>query len=91
MDNQFSTFDSSQNHYLGIHHSTARGATGSVPVHIGTGTLVTRDEDLSRGTMPMPTFARKGLVDHKFIMSGGHSADICAWTAKTTDIGTTIR
>ena len=55
--NQFSTFDSSQNHYQGIHHSTTPGATGSVPVHIGRGTLVARDEDRIKGTIPMPTFA----------------------------------
>ena len=35
------------------------GATGSVPVHIGTGTLAARDEDLNRGTIPMHTFARR--------------------------------
>ena len=57
--NQFSTSDSSRNHYQGIHHSTTPGATGSVPVHIGTGTLVARDEDLTGGTIPMPTFARR--------------------------------
>ena len=44
-----------------------QGATGSVPVHIGTATLVARDEDLNTGTIPMPTFARK------FIISGGYS------------------
>ena len=57
--NQFSTFDSSQNHYRRIHHSATPGATGSVPVPLGTGTLVARDEDLTRGTIPMPTFARR--------------------------------
>ena len=57
--NQFSTVDSSRNHSQGIHHSTTPGATGSVPVHIGTGTLVARDEDLNRGTIPMPTIARR--------------------------------
>ena len=34
--NQFPTFDSSQKHYQGIHHSTTPGATGSILVHIGT-------------------------------------------------------
>ena len=32
----FSTFDSSRNHYQGIHHCTTPGAAGSIPVHIGT-------------------------------------------------------
>ena len=36
-----------------------RGVTGSVPLHIGTGTPVARDKDLNRGTIPMPTFARR--------------------------------
>ena len=56
---KFSTFDSSRNHFQGIHHSTTRGATGSVPVHIGTGDSGARGEDLTKGTIPMPTFARK--------------------------------
>ena len=38
--NQFFTFDSPRDHPQGIHHSTTAGATGSVLVHIGTGTLV---------------------------------------------------
>ena len=36
---QFSTFDSSPNHYLGIHRSTTPSATGTIPVYIGTETL----------------------------------------------------
>ena len=28
-------------------------------MHVGTGTLVARDEDLTVGTIPMPTFARR--------------------------------
>ena len=54
---QFSTSDSSRNHYQRIHHSVTPGATGSVPVHCDTGTVVARDEDLNKGTIPMPTFA----------------------------------
>ena len=34
-------------------------ATGAVPVHIGTGTPVARDEDRIRGTIPIPTFASR--------------------------------
>ena len=45
------------------------GDTGSVRVHIGIRTLVARDEDRTRSTFSMPTFARKA-VDHKFIVSG---------------------
>ena len=57
--NQFSTVDSFRNHYQRIHHSTTPGDTWSVPVHIGTRTSVARDEHLNRGTIPIPTFARR--------------------------------
>ena len=56
---QISTILSSRNHYQRIHHSMTLGDTGSVPVHIGTITPVARDEVLNRGTIPMPTFARR--------------------------------
>ena len=65
--NQLSTFDSSQNHYQRIHHCTTPGATGSVPVHIGTGTLVGRDDDRIKDTIPMPTFARRPSTMSLFI------------------------
>ena len=42
-----------------MHHFTTPGAAGSSPVHFGTGTLVARDEDLNRETIPMPTFVRR--------------------------------
>ena len=54
-----STVDSSRNHYQGIYHHRTPGVTGSIPVHIGTGTPVARDEERNRGTIPMPTFARR--------------------------------
>ena len=57
--NKFSTVDSSRNPYQRIHHSMTPGDTGSVPVHIGTRTLVARYEDLNRGSIPMPTFGRR--------------------------------
>ena len=53
---------SSRNHYQGIHHFATPGATGSVPAHIGTGTPVARDENRLRGTIPMPTFARRSTM-----------------------------
>ena len=56
---QFSTIDASRNHYQRIHHSMTPGASGSVAVHIGTGTPAARDEDLNRSTIPMPTIARR--------------------------------
>ena len=54
--NHVSTCQSSRK---GIHHSTTPGTTGSLPVHIGTGTPVARDEGRIKGTTPMPTFARR--------------------------------
>ena len=63
----FLTFDSSRNHYQGI-HSTTPGATGSVPVHIGTGTPVARDENRIRGTILMPTFARRPSTMSSFLL-----------------------
>ena len=65
--NQCSTFDSSPNHCQGIHHSTTPGVPGSIPVHIGTGTPVARDEDKNRGTIPMPTFARRPSTMNSFL------------------------
>ena len=86
----FTTFDSSQNHFQGTRHSTTPGAAGSIPVHIGTGLPVARDEDLTRGTIPMPTCARRPST---MISSntGGNSAEPYVWTATTADIGTAIR
>ena len=57
--NQFATFDSSQNHHQGIHHCTTPRETVSVPQAIGTGTSFARDEERIKGTIPMPTFARR--------------------------------
>ena len=57
--NHVSTFDSSQNHHQGIHHCTTPRETGSVPQTTGTGTSFARDEERIKGTIPMPTFARR--------------------------------
>ena len=42
-----------------IPHSITLGTAGSISVLIGTGDSDARDEDLTRGTIPMPTFARR--------------------------------
>ena len=57
--NQIPTFDSSQNHHQGIHYCTVPRETGSVPQAEGTGTSFARDDKQNRGTIPMPTFARR--------------------------------
>ena len=57
-------------------HSVTPGAAGSVPVQIGTGTPVARDEDLKRGTIPMPTFARRpSTISSLFPVDIPHSKD----------------
>ena len=88
--NQFSTVDSPRNLCQRIHHSMTPCDTGSVPVHIGTGTLVARDEDQNKGHNSNADICKKA-VGHEFIISGGHSAEFYGWTAKTADSGTAIR
>ena len=46
---------------------TTPSDTVSMPVHIGTGTPVARDEDQHRSTMPMPTFARRPPTMSSFL------------------------
>ena len=55
--NPRSMFESSQTPCQGILHSTTPSATGAVPVHVCTGTLVARSEDRTGSTIPMPNFA----------------------------------
>ena len=60
--NQFSTFGLPRNLSQGIYHGVAhktQNETESVPRATGTGTSFTRDDKQSRGTIPMPTFARR--------------------------------
>ena len=64
--NQFSTMKSSRNHYQTIHHCVTPRDTGSIPVHLGAATPVARDEDQNRGTIPMPTFARRPSTTSSF-------------------------
>ena len=56
--NQFSTFDSSQNHHQEIHPCAPQRERGSVQQATGSGTPFARDDKQSRDTIPMPTFAR---------------------------------
>ena len=63
---QFSTADSSRNHYQRIHHSFTPGDTRSVPVHTCTRTLVAIDEDRNKGTIPTSTFARRRTLSSLF-------------------------
>ena len=57
--NQFSTFDSLRDHPQGIDSCGTQRERGSVPQATGTGTFFTRDDKQNRGTIPMPTYARR--------------------------------
>ena len=57
------------------------GKPGSVPVHVGTRTL---------GHNSNADICKKA-VDYEFINTGGYSAEVYGWTAKTANIGTSIR
>ena len=70
--NQFSTLGSFKEFFLhgatpgNIAHDTRR-ETESVPRAIGTGTSFARDDEQSRGTIPMPMFARRASTMSLFI------------------------
>ena len=51
------------------------GTAGSIPVRIGTESLVARDEDRNKDTIPMPTFARRPSA-----MSSSFPVDIAQGT-----------
>ena len=57
--NQFLRFKHPEIVIKEIPHSITLGTAGSISVLIGTGDSGARDEDLTRGTIPMPTFARR--------------------------------
>ena len=48
-------------------------------------TLVARDEDQNRSTIPMPTFARRPS-GHEFIISGGNSTEFHGWDSEGQQI-----
>ena len=60
--NQFSTYGSPGDHSQGIQYGVAhktKRETESVPRATGTGTSFARDDEQNKGTIPMPTFARR--------------------------------
>ena len=57
--NQFSTFDSPRDHHQEIHPCEPQRERGSVPQAAGSGTPFTRDDKQGKGTIPMPTCARR--------------------------------
>ena len=85
--NPRSVFESSQNPSQGILDTTTPSATGAVPVHVCTGTLVARSEEQTGSTIPMPTFAGKPSTMNS-LSSCGYPTEFYGWTAKTADIGT---
>ena len=60
-------FDASQTPHEGILHSAAPRATGKVPVHGSTGTLVARDEERLGSTIPMPMFAGRPSTMNSYL------------------------
>ena len=89
--NQFSTFDSPRDHHQEIHPCAPQRKRGSVPQAAGSGTPFTRDDKQGKGTIPMPTCARRPSTMRPFYNTGGTSAEFYGWTAKTANIGTAIR
>ena len=54
------------------------GETRSAPVHLGTGTLVAKDEDLNGGTIPLLTFARRpSTISSSFLVDITLSTFLC--------------
>ena len=81
-------FETSQTPYRGILHSTTPSTTGEIPVRICTGAPVAGDEERIGSTIPMPTFAsRPSTMNY----AGGYSTEFHGWTAKTADIGASVR
>ena len=73
----FSTFDSSRDRPQGIHSCAPQRERGSVPQAAGSETL-------------FADICRKA-VDFEFHNTGGLSAELYGWTAKTANFGTSIR
>ena len=67
MGNPRLMFESSQTPYQGILHSTNPSATGAVPVHGSTGTLVARDDERIGSTTTMPMSARRPSTMNSFL------------------------
>ena len=55
--NQFSTFDSSRNHYQGIQSDDVQRNREAAPEAGRTKNIHTSEDRLNQGTIPMPTFA----------------------------------
>ena len=53
-------------------------------MHIGTGTLFTRDDKQNRGTIQMPTFAGRSSIE--FVHTGGISAEFYGWCVDIKDL-----
>ena len=83
LGNQFSTFDSSQNHHQGDYLFTTPGETGPVPQAI----LFRKRWRANQGHNSNVDGCKKA-VDHEFIIFCGYPAEFYGWTAKTADIGT---
>ena len=88
--NPRSMFAPSQTPYQGTLHSTNPSATGAIPVQVSTGRPVARGEERIGSTTPMPMTARRP-VNHEFFLTSGSSTEFYGSTAKTADIGASVR
>ena len=90
--NQFSTFGSprhpSQGIHFGVAHKTQRESE-SVPRAIGRGTSFETDDELNKGTVPMPLFARRPPTTSSSIPA--EIPQNSGRTAETANIGAAIR
>ena len=79
---QGNVFGNPQTPHQGMLHSLTQSAAGAVPVQVGTGQAVARGEERIGSTTTMSMSERRPSTMHSFL--------ILCWTAKTTDIGTSV-
>ena len=83
-------FASSQTPYQGILHSTTPSASGAVPVQVSAGRPVARGEERIGSTTTMPMPERRSSTMNSFLPAEV-STEIFGWTAKTRNIGASVR
>ena len=69
--NRRAVIDSTQTPYQGILYSWNHSATGGNPVRDSTGSLVAKSEEQFRGTIPVPSFARRPSTMNSFFPAEG--------------------
>ena len=69
--NPRAAIDSSQTPHQGILHSWNQSATGGNPVRDSTGRPIAKSEEQIRGTIPLPSFARRPSTMNSFSPAEG--------------------